>query len=120
MPKKKEVRKEKPMSKKDDDKLWAFLASFLTIVGFIITLIANKKSEYVKFYAKQGLVVFIASVIVGIIGAIVGWIPVLGWIIKAGLSIILLIVWIISWAHALSGEMKDTPLISQYSNRINY
>lgn len=109
----------KEVKKADDDKLFAFLATFFTIIGFIIVILAKKKSEYVKFYAKQGLVIFIASVIVGLIGWIVMWIPVLGWIIKTGLSVILLVLWFISWLNALSGTMKPLPLLDSYTKSIS-
>jgi len=118
--KKRKVIKIKKIPKADDDKLFAFLATFFTIVGFIIVIITKKKSEYVKFYAKQGLVIFIASLIIGVIGWIVVWIPVLGWIIKTGLSVVLFVIWLISWINALSGEMKQTPLIGEYARNIEW
>ncbi len=117
MPKKKKQVKK---TKEDDDKLFAFIATFFTIIGFLITILAKKKSEYVKFYAKQGIVVFIASVIVGLIGWIVFWIPILGEIIKTGLSVILLVLWLFSWINALSGKMKETPLIGEYAKNIDW
>ncbi len=118
--KKRQEKKPKEVKEADDDKLFAFLATFFTIIGFLVVILAKKKSEYVKFYAKQGIVIFIASLIVGAIGWVVFWIPVLGWIIKTGMSIILLVLWLISWINALSGEMKETPLVGEYAKSIDW
>ena len=48
----------------NDKKLHAFLASFFTIIGFIIALILWKDDKYVMFYAKQGLILFIGYVLI--------------------------------------------------------
>jgi uncharacterized membrane protein len=116
---KKRVKREIP-SREDDDKLFAFLATFFTIVGFIIVIVLKKKSDYVKFYAKQGLVVFIASLAVGIVGWIVFWIPILGQIIRVGLSIVILVLWVLSWVYALSGKKKEVPIIGEYAQKLDF
>jgi len=104
--------------KENDPKLIAFLITFLSIVGFLIYLLIQKKNDYTKFYAKQSLVVFIAAVLAGIIGWTVMWIPILGWIIKFGLNIVILVIWILSWVYALSGDKKEVPLVGSYGENI--
>ncbi len=117
---KKKVRKTKPAkkqeSKKDDDsKLFAFLATFLSIVGFIIALLVKKNDKYVMFYAKQSLMVFIVFVI--------GWaimiVPVLGWVLGPIIDLVGLVLWLISWIYALSGETKEVPLVGKYAKKID-
>lgn len=115
---KKEV-KEKPVKGQDDSKIFAFLATFLSIIGFVIALVAKKDNKYVMFYAKQSLVVFIVSVIGWIINAIVGHIPILGWIIVLAINIIVFVLWLISWINALSGQMKEVPIVGHWGNKIN-
>jgi uncharacterized membrane protein len=110
----------KSVSKKDDSKLFAFLATFLSIVGFVIALIVKRNDRYVMFYAKQSLVIFIASVIAAIIGAILIFIPVLGVVIKVALDIIIFVLWLISWIYALSGEMKEVPIVGHYGRSFNF
>lgn len=73
--------------KGDDKILFAFLATFLSIIGFIIALIAKKDDKYVMFYAKQSLIVFIFAIAVSIIQALLAFIPILGWIINFGLGL---------------------------------
>ena len=102
--------------KSGDSKLFAFLATFLTIIGFIIAIILRRDDDYVMFYAKQGLVLFILQIIISLASLL----PIIGWsIIESILWIIFLVVWVISWINALSGEKRDTWLIGRYSKRIN-
>jgi uncharacterized membrane protein len=110
--------KESVDSGKDDTKLFAFLATFLSIVGFIIALVAKKNDDYVMFYAKQSLVLFIASVIVSIAQWILLFIPIIGWTIMWVLQVGVAILWIISWLYALSGEKKEVPLVGKYARNI--
>jgi len=107
------------MAKKgDDNKLFAFLAVFLTIIGFIIAFAVKKNDKYVMHYAKQGLVLFIAWIIAWVAAMILAWIPVLGWVVMMALYLGILLLWIIGIIYSLSGEMKEIPLIGQYARMI--
>jgi uncharacterized membrane protein len=105
------------VSKSGDDKiLFAFLAAFLSIIGFIIALVAKKEDRYVMFYAKQSLVIFIAYVIAGIIWMI----PLIGWFVLGPIAYLFVtIMWIISWVYALSGEEKEVPVLGKYAQKFN-
>ena len=121
MTKKKNIkRKNINQGKKEDNKkLFAFLATFLSLVGFIIALIVKKKDAYVMYYAKQGIVIFIIGVIAGIISDILIWIPIMGGLIRFSLNILIFIAWLISWINALSGKKKEIFIISYWSKKIN-
>ena len=48
----------KKQSKKSGDfKTQAFVATFLSIIGFVIAIVSWRKDNYVMFYAKQSLIV---------------------------------------------------------------
>ena len=118
---KKKVKKTNSNSKKKNNKsndkiAFAFVATFLSIIGFLIAIIAKKDDKYVMFYAKQSLVLVVASVIL----SVVSWVPILGWIAAIFGSIILVILWIIAWVNALSGKEKETPLIGQYAKKLHF
>lgn len=115
---KKPKKTENAKSKDDDSKIFAFLAVFLSIIGFIIALVAKKDNKYVMFYAKQSLILFIAFVLFGIASAILGIIPVIGWLISGAIYLLLVIAWIMGWVYALSGEEKQIPVIGQYAEKI--
>ncbi|MFH1585519.1 MAG: hypothetical protein ABIB79_02010 [archaeon] len=116
MPKKKVVKKSVKKSKKEDDtKMFAFLATFLSIVGFVIALLVKKDDKYVMHYAKQSLMVFFVFV--------AGWavmlIPIIGtFIIGPVVQIVGLVLWVISWIYSLSGKEKIVPIVGQYADRI--
>lgn len=108
----------KQISKKEEDsKMFAFLATFLSIIGFIIVLLTKKENKYVMFYAKQSLVVFIAYIIAGILAMI----PFIGWFVLGPLAYLLVtILWLFSWIYALSGKEKETPIIGKYAQKFNF
>tara|TARA_Y100000310_G_scaffold345502_1_gene465700 strand:+ start:1361 stop:1681 length:321 start_codon:yes stop_codon:yes gene_type:complete len=105
------------MAKKsnDDSKIWAFLGVFLTLLGFILVLLTRKKDKYAMYYAKHGLVLFIAWVVI----TVVSMIPFLGWIIYMIGAVLLLIAWIVIMVAAFSGEMKSFPVITELAAKIN-
>lgn len=114
---KKTGRKQKEES---ESKLFAFLATFFSIVGFAIAILAKKDDKYVMYYAKQSLVIFIISVIAGIIKWVLFIIPILGQVIYAALAIIIFVLWLLSWIYALSGEEKPVPLVGKYAKKFNF
>jgi uncharacterized membrane protein len=121
MARKKAVKKYRVVPAKasrNNSKLFAFIATFLSIIGFIIALLARKDDKYVMYYAKQSLVVFIAMVAASVISwAVIGF--TLGMYIRSLLNLLVTIAWIISWIYALSGKEKEVPLIGKYAESID-
>jgi uncharacterized membrane protein len=103
----------------EEGKIFAFLGIFLTLIGFLIVLIAKKENKYAMHYAKQGLVLFIAYFAVMIVIMFIGWIPIIGWLITTALWIGMLILWVIGIIYSLSGEEKDIPIIGEMAKKIN-
>src|SRR3989338_8941210 len=101
-------------SKESDSKLWAFLAVLLGVVGFILALLLKKDDKYVMHYAKQGLVLFIGWVIAWGVGIV----PFVGKFASVILFLILIVLWIITLVNSLSNEIKQTPLIGEFSDKI--
>jgi len=106
--------------KNDDSKGFAFLAAFLSIIGFVIALIAKKDDDYVMHYAKQSLVIFIADIIVWVVAIPLMWIPVIGSLIIFILYVVIVVLWVMSWIYALSGEKKEVPLIGKYARGLKF
>jgi len=110
----------KDTKNKEDQKLLAFVATFLSIVGFLIILLTKNKDKYVRFYARQSLVVFIAALILGIISSVFLELPIIGKIIYFACSIVSIVLWVLSWVHALSGEEKEVALVGSYADKISF
>ena len=96
----------------DDKKIKAFIASFFTIIGFLIAIIIWKKDDYVMFYAKQGLILFIGQLIIIILDYfMIKWFTFILWAFW-------IILWVLTWINALSGQKKDTFIVSDLSKKI--
>lgn len=116
---------EKKGNKNDDDKIFGFLGVFLGLLGFIIVLLAKKESKYAMYYGKQGLILSVVCIIVWIIMAIASaifmFIPGLNLIVSGIWGILglgMLVLWLIGWINALSGQMKPLPLLQQFADKI--
>ena len=77
----------------------------------LIPLLGKKKSEYAQFHAKQGLILFIAELIAGVLS----WFPVFGQL----LVLVLLVVSIMGIVKTLNGEWWKIPFIYEWSKKIN-
>ncbi|MBQ7114042.1 MAG: hypothetical protein IJO10_07365 [Clostridia bacterium] len=81
------------------------ILSYLWIL-WIVPIFAAKDSQFARFHANQGLVLWIIS----IVGGIIGEIPVIGfisWIV----GIAYLVLTIMGIVNAVKGEMKPLPII---------
>ena len=104
----------------EDNKVMAIL-SYIGIL-FLIPLIAAPNSKFARYHTNQGLVLFIADIIVGaavsIIGTILAFIPIIGWIVAtlvslvAGIAILALI--IVGIINAANGKAKELPVIGKF------
>lgn len=111
----------------DENKIMAVLSYIGILV--LIPLLAKKDSPYAQFHAKQGTVVLIASVGLGVISTVAGFIaviPVIGWIIGllVGIAIFIagigiLVLEIMGIINAVSGKMTELPVLGQYASKIN-
>ena len=100
------------MDKKEDDKIiFAWLAVFFTIIGFLIAIILKKENKYVMFYAKQGLILFIGQIIIWLLSGILSWLTILLWIFWA-------ILWAMAWINSLSGEERNTLIVGSLAEKI--
>ena len=102
-----------------DTKLFALLGIVLTIVGFILALLVKKDNKYVMFYAKQGLVLFIAAVVANVVGVVMSFIPIIGNLVYGVLWVLVVILWVLGIIYSLSGEEKDLPIIGGLARKIN-
>lgn len=86
----------------------------------IIPILAAKDSKFAKFHSNQGLVLFLVSlvwgVIYGVLAFILHFIPVLGAILIALLSLVHLVylaLIILGIVNVLNGEAKELPIIGK-------
>jgi|SRR3989344_1412322 len=100
--------------KSQDGKFAAFVTTFLSLIGFIIALLAWRDDKYVMFYAKQSLGVFICA----LISKVADLMPVIGEFVSGVIGVIVIILWVLSWVYALSGEKRMLPVVGEYFDKI--
>lgn len=98
----------KPVTGESQENKLLAAISYLWIVSIIMLLI-KKDSKLVQFHAKQGLVLFIVSIVLW-------FIPVIGWI----LNLVVVVAIVIGFIKALSGEYYKIPAVSIIAEKINF
>ncbi len=88
----------------EKNKVMAILAYFGILV--LIPILAAKDSKFAQFHANQGLLVFILSIAISILSAIVSFLGIL--------SIATLALAIIGIVNAAQGKAKELPFIGKY------
>ena len=100
----------------DESKMFAFLAYLLSIIGFLIVIIAKKDDGYAMYHAKQSLILFIIYM--------VGWtififIPFIGWFVLLPIWwILFLVLTIIGIVNAFKGKEKPLPVIGAWGEKL--
>jgi len=79
---------------------------------FLIPLLGKRDSEFCQHHAKQGLVLFVFSLIVSIL-MVIPPLGFLGWII----TVILMLLGIV---NALKGEMWEMPYLGKFAKKIKF
>lgn len=85
--------------------------SYMFILCFI-PLLANRESEYVQFHAKQGFVLFVLDVLIGL----VSWFPVFGQLAV----LVLFFTSVIGIIKALNGKYWEIPFVYEWSKKISF
>lgn len=87
------------------------IMSVLAYIIFLIPLLVAKESPYAKFHTNQGLVLFLAAIVVSLVGGII---PILGWflILPVG-CIIVAVLGVIGIINAFTGKAKELPIIGK-------
>ena len=50
--------------------------------------------------------------------AVVGIIPIMGWLLMIVIAFAAVILWVIGWIYALQGEKKELPIIGKYAKEL--
>lgn len=106
-------------SKDVEDNKIISLFSYLGIL-FLIPMIAANQSKFAKFHVNQGIVLFIADLVLGVLMRIFGWtfgLIGLGWIaaiVNSALGVVILVFVILGIVNAVQGKAKRLPVIGKF------
>lgn len=78
------------------------------LIPSIVVLVIEKESKFVRFYAMQSLVVFLALTVVNFL---VGIVPLLGGIAQSLISLVSLVAWIYFMYAAYTNKKVKVPTI---------
>lgn len=95
---------------------WAVIAYIIFFLPLLIESVKN--DSFVKFHVKQGLVLFLFSLVIQIVGTII---PIIGWVVimpLGGLATIVL--FIIGIMNALNGEEKELPVVGSFAKNFSF
>jgi uncharacterized membrane protein len=89
------------------------------ITGLIFFLL-EKENEFVRFHAKQSIVVFGAFSAVSILLFILGWIPYIGvlfFVLNVLVGILSLVLWVMLMIKAYQGERYKLPWAGDFAEK---
>ncbi len=104
-----------PKASSDGKNVGMAILCYLGILVLIPLLTDAKNDPFVKFHIKQGLVLLITGVILGVISPV----PVIGWLVGALGSLFILILVIMGIVNAAAGKEEKLPVIGQYADKFN-
>lgn len=93
---------------KGNENLMGAAAYLLGFITGIIFLILEKQSKFVRFHAMQSTLLFGGIFVANIV---LGFIPILGWLVGLILSFVAFILWIVLMWKAFQGEMYKVPKV---------
>ena len=98
-----------------DNKVWAALA-YLGILFFLPLIINGGRSKYGRFHANQGFILLLTGIVLGIAGNILSWIPLVGGLLQALLSLAILALIVLGIYNSVTGKVKTLPFVGQLLN----
>ena len=104
----------------DDEKIFAFLAVFLNVIGIILALIGKKNNHYVMYYVKQSFMLLIFGVIIKLSYYILELFNPIGKVITISAAVIWVCLWGLGSYYALSGKKKPIPLLGNYAESLKF
>ena len=102
------------MAAKSNENLLAAASYLLGFVTGIIILLVEKQNKFVRFHAMQSTILFGGIFVVNIV---LGFIPILGWLVGLLLSFTAFILWIVLMWKAFQGDMYKVPYVGDLAEK---
>jgi uncharacterized membrane protein len=103
-----------------DENTAGLLTYVLGLVTGIIFLAVEKDSKFVRFHAFQSILISAALIVINMV---LGFIPIIGWILSLLLSPVSFILWLILLYQAYQGKWFKLPVIGkiaeEQANKLN-
>lgn len=99
----------------ESGKIMAILAYLFGGLLFFLPLVAASNSKFGKYHANQAFTLLLVSIVLAIVGIIIGLIPVVGAIVGTILGICVLAYMVLGMVNAATGKAKELPIIGKYT-----
>jgi len=89
--------------------------SYLVIIAIVwLILEPYKNNKFVRFHSIQAIALLVVSMGLKIV---LGFIPILGWIVLMFLPLAMFVVWVICFVKAFQGQMFKLPVIGDFAEQ---
>jgi uncharacterized membrane protein len=97
-----------------DENIEGLLCYVLGFITGILFLVLEKDNKFVRFHAMQSIVTFLALFVISMV---IGFIPILGWMLSGLLGLIGLVLWLLLMFKAYQGEMYKLPIAGDLAEK---
>lgn len=97
-----------------DENIEGLLCYLLGFITGILFLILEKENKFVRFHAMQSIATFI---VLFIISMIIGIIPIIGGAISLLIGLLELILWLLLMFKAYQGEIYKLPIVGDFAEK---
>jgi uncharacterized membrane protein len=97
-----------------EENVAGLLCYVLGWVSGLVFILIEKENKFVRFHAMQSIVVFGVLTIARII---LGFIPIIGWVLNILISILALVLWIVLMIKAYQGTKYKVPWAGNFAEK---
>jgi uncharacterized membrane protein len=97
-----------------DENIEGLLCYVLGFITGILFLVLEKENRFVRFHAMQSIVTFL---LLFVISMVIGFIPIIGWVISPLIGLAGLILWLLLMFKAYKGEKYKMPIAGDFAEK---
>ena len=102
------------------------LAYVLGPITGVLFYVLERENRFVRFHAAQSIAVscamFVLGIALAIVGSILGFVPVLGWIgtmlLSVGVWLVTFVLWLFLMWQAYQGKEWEAPFVGVFARRM--
>ena len=97
-----------------DENVAGALAYLLIVAIVWLVLEPYNKNRFVRFHSIQAIALAVVSMGISIV---LGFIPILGWIVLLFFPLVMFVVWVICFVKAFQGQMFKLPILGDFAEQ---
>jgi uncharacterized membrane protein len=97
-----------------DENIEGLLCYVLGFITGILFLVLEKENRFVRFHAMQSIATFL---LLFVISMVIGFIPIIGWVISPLIGLAGLILWLLLMFKAYKGEKYKLPIAGDFAEK---